>query len=415
MGRSAGLVKLMDNGDWLVSWGRGDDDPDNALPSDESVTQVDPDTGTEKFSINVQIDHRGDESIQVRAYPLSPTALATEPVALEAEIAVSASNSAVHTGPLDKPKVAVAFNQPIVDITAATASVSVQGATIESVSPHIVAGEPANAYLFTLTPTGIGSITFALAAGHSCASSGICTAGGSLLSEVPASSHVIPPRPTGPVVASITSSATHPAKDGFTVTITFSELVMGLEASEITVTNGTGSNFAGAGAIYTLEITPNTGIEDDVTVTVPAGAVVDGVNKGNLEASAAFSVDTKAPVVSTVTITSNPGPDATYAPGDEMEVTVTFSETVVVTGRLRLTLNVGGGNRTANYQSGVDATLLFSYTVADGESDADGVSIEADSLSRNGGTIQDGIVKLTKSSSIDPQDIGLQPVSNPPC
>ena len=28
---------------------------------------------------------------------------------------------------------------------------------------------------------------------------------------------------------------------------------------------------------------------------------------------------------------------------------------------------------------------------------------------------QEGIVKLTKSSSIDPQDIGLQPVSNPPC
>ena len=26
-----------------------------------------------------------------------------------------------------------------------------------------------------------------------------------------------------------------------------------------------------------------------------------------------------------------------------------------------------------------------------------------------------GIVKLTKSSAIDPQDIELQPVSNPPC
>ena len=26
-----------------------------------------------------------------------------------------------------------------------------------------------------------------------------------------------------------------------------------------------------------------------------------------------------------------------------------------------------------------------------------------------------GIVKLTKSSSIDPQDTGLQPVANPPC
>ena len=113
------------------------------------------------------------------------------------------------------------------------------------------------------------------------------------------------------------------------------------------------------------------------------------MNNGNLEASEAFSVDTKAPTVSTIAITSNPGPDATYVPGDVIEVTVTFDEAVVVAGRPRLTLNVGGGNRTANYQSGVDATLLFSYTVADGESDADGVSIEADSLSRNGGPIQD--------------------------
>ena len=386
--RAAGLVEPMDNGDWLVSWGFSDGERITAVPVDESVTQVDPDTGTEKFSINVQIDHRGDESIQVRAYPLSPTALATEPVALTAEIAVSASNSAVHTGPLDKPQVVVAFNQPVVDFTAATASVSVQGATIESVSPHIVAGEPANAYLFTLTPTGVGPITFALAAGQSCASSGICTASGSLLSEVPASSHVIPPRPTGPSVTSITSSATHPARDGFTVTITFSEAVTGLEASEITVTHGTGSNFAGAAALYTLDITPNAGIEDDVTVTVMAGAVVDGVNKGNLEASAVFSVDTQAPVVSTVAITSIPGPDATYTPGEVIEATVTFSETVVVTGTPQLTLNVGGGDRTANYQSGVDAALLFSYTVVEG--DTDGVSIEADSLSLNGGTIRDG-------------------------
>ena len=190
-----------------------------------------------------------------------------------------------------------------------------------------------------------------------------------------------------PAVASITSSATHPTKEGFTVTITFSDPVTGLTANEIEVTNGTGSNFAGAGAIYTLEITPNAGIEDDVTVTVTAGAVVDGLNNGNLQASAAFSVDTKAPTVSRIAITSNPGTDRTYAPGDVIKVTVTFDEAVVVAGPLRLTLHVGGGNRTANYQSGVDATLLFSYTVAGGESDTDGVGVEADSLS--GGTIAD--------------------------
>ena len=318
-------------------------------------------------------------------------ALADEPVPLAAEIVESAASSVFHLGPTDAPQVVVAFNQPVVDPDPAATTwpwVNVQGATIESVVSHIVPGEPANAYLFTLTPTGVGPITFGLVADPPCASGGICTADGTLLSEAPAS-HVIPARPTGPHVMSITSSATHPTKDGFTVTITFSEPVTGLTANEIEVTHGTGSNFSGSGAVYTLEIAPNAGIEGDVTVTVTAGAVVDVLNNGNLQASEAFAVDTKAPTVSTIAITSDPGTDRTYAAGDEIQVTLTFSETVELTGRPRLTLNGGGGNRTANYQSGVGATLLFSYTVAAGESDADGVRIEADSLSRNGGTIQD--------------------------
>ena len=186
---------------------------------------------------------------------------------------------------------------------------------------------------------------------------------------------------------SITSSGTHPTKDGFTVTITFSEPVTGLAANEIEVTKGAGSNFAGAGAVYTLDIAPDAGIEDDVTVTVTAGAVVGPLNNGNLAASAAFAVDTQAPVVSRVAITSNPGPDATYAPGDEMEVTVTFSETVVVTGTPRVTLKVGERDRSANYESLTGAVVVFAYTVAVNDSDTDGVSIEADSLS--GGTIRD--------------------------
>ena len=179
------------------------------------------------------------------------------------------------------------------------------------------------------------------------------------------------------------------------MTITFSELVMGLEASEITVTNGTGSNFAGAGAIYTLEITPNTGIEDDLTVTVTAGAVVDGVNKGNLEASAAFSVDTKAPVVSTVAITSNPGPDATYAPGEAIEVTVTFSETVTVdttNGTPDLALTLGAQTKLAAYGRGSNSeTLVFAYPVVSDDLATGGVSIATGSIDRNGGTIRDGV------------------------
>ena len=173
------------------------------------------------------------------------------------------------------------------------------------------------------------------------------------------------------------------------MTIAFSEPVTGLTADEIGVTNGTGSNFAGSGESYTLDIAPEAGIEDEVTVTVAAGAVVDGVNNGNLQASEAFSVDTKAPTVSTIAIASNPGTDRTYAAGDEIRVRVTFSETVEVTGRPQLRLELGGGNRTAAYGGGTGtAALVFTYQVADGESDTDGVGVEADSLS--GGTIRDG-------------------------
>ncbi len=387
---SQGHIHRMDSGHWLVSWGRG---PSYNFP-DASVTEVDPLTNQELLAF--KITHPGyyagaDVAQPTRAYPVEFVALADTPGPLTAEIVESPATSVFHLGPTDAPKVVVAFNQPVADPDPAATTwpwVNVQGATIAGISPHVVAGDPANAYLFTLTPTGVGPITFALVAGHSCASDGICTADGTVLTEVPAS-HVIPPRTTGPAVVSITSSATHPTKDGFTVTITFSEPVTGLTAGEIEVTNGTGSNFGGAEESYTLEIAPDAGIEDEVRVTVTAGAVVDGLNNGSLQASAAFPVDTKVPVVSTIEITSRPQTDATYAPGDAMEVTVTFSETVAVTGMPRLTLNVGGGNRTANYRSGADATLLFSYTVADGESDADGVSIEADSLSRNGGTIQD--------------------------
>ena len=69
-------------------------------------------------------------------------------------------------------------------------------------------------------------------------------------------------------------------------------------------------------------------------------------------------------------------------------MTVTFSETVEVTGTPQLSLELGGGRRTADYEGGSGtAALVFAYEVAEGESATDGVGVEADSLS--GGTIRD--------------------------
>ena len=195
--RSQGHVEPMPNGHWLISWGRGtlDDDPNTPLPPDESITQVNPLTGEEVLSVIVKPPDE-DFLFPVRAYPLSPVALADPKAPLMAEISGSPPNSGVHTVPSDTTQVVVVFNQPVVDFTAATPSVSVQGATVTSVAPHIMPGEPANAYLFTLTPTGGGPITFALVAGQSCASGGICGAAGTLLTPPPPPP--TPPTPTPP-------------------------------------------------------------------------------------------------------------------------------------------------------------------------------------------------------------------------
>ena len=171
-------------------------------------------------------------------------------------------------------------------------SLSVTGATVASVSLHVAAGEAANSYVVTLTPAGASDITVRLVADEPCADGGICTAGETLLSEVPAS-HVI-------------------------------------------------------------------------------------------------RADTTPPTVSKIEVTSDPGTDRTYAAvDDEIRVTVTFSETVEVTGMPQVRLELGGGQRTATFEGGSGtAALVFGYTVVAGESDTDGVGVEANSLS--GGTIRDG-------------------------
>ena len=75
--------------------------------------------------------------------------------------------------------------------------------------------------------------------------------------------------------------------------------------------------------------------------------------------------------------------------GDKIEVTVTFSEDVTVTGSPQLELTVGSSAKNAAYMSTTGSKVVFSYMVAVGDSDTDGISIAADKLSLNGGTIKD--------------------------
>ena len=106
--------------------------------------------------------------------------------------------------------------------------------------------------------------------------------------------------------------------------------------------------------------------------------------------------DTTAPTISSVAVTSDTGDDEVYLDddgvygiGDKIEVTVTFSEDVTVTGSPQLELTVGSSAKNAAYKSTTDSKVVFSYAVAVGDSDTDGISIAADKLGLNGGSIKD--------------------------
>ena len=131
----------------------------------------------------------------------------------------------------------------------------------------------------------------------------------------------------------------------------------------------------------------DSGRDGDYEVTVQ---VSDGFNAVEVEFTVRLQdVDDTDPTVSGIEITSDPGTDRTYAIGDAIGVTVTFSETVEVTGAPQLRLELGGGDRTADYQSVTGAEVVFAYEVDEGDEDTDGVSIEAGRIALNGGTVED--------------------------
>lgn len=136
------------------------------------------------------------------------------------------------------------------------------------------------------------------------------------------------------------------------------------------------------------QLSSNGGSISDTTTGTPAtlthSAVADDPN---------YKVDTTAPLVNAVAITSATGiQNSTLTASDVVSATVTMSEPVTVTGTPQLALNVGGVSRTASYDSSssTPTALVFKYTILAGDTDANGISVTANSLATAGGrTIAD--------------------------
>ena len=184
LGYRSGHIEGLSNGHWLISWGGANRTVSFPAPSDV-FTQVDPDTGTEWLSVGGTRTNK--------ATIMAPEALARAPAPPEARVLAGSYTSVAHSGVGDAPRVAVAFNRPVADFAESSPSLSVQGATVTAVVPHLVAGEAANAYLVTLAPEGAGAISVAFVAGEACDDGGVCAADGMMLASVPAALVIGPP------------------------------------------------------------------------------------------------------------------------------------------------------------------------------------------------------------------------------
>ncbi len=104
--------------------------------------------------------------------------------------------------------------------------------------------------------------------------------------------------------------------------------------------------------------------------------------------SANHKVDGNLGPASVIGLTLNSPADSTYVPGDVIEATVEFNKAVDVTGTPQLALGLNTGTVQAEYASGSGSSrLVFGYTVAPSDQDFNGVSVVANALTLNSGTI----------------------------
>ena len=112
---------------------------------------------------------------------------------------------------------------------------------------------------------------------------------------------------------------------------------------------------------------------------------------------ATLKVDAAAPTVSSLTPVAPDNSRPAYRSGERVLIAVEFSEKVVITGTPQIPLTVGSAAKTALYDSSnprnTDTVKYFSFTVAAGDTDTDGIALASGStaIALNGGTIKDVI------------------------
>jgi hypothetical protein len=163
---------------------------------------------------------------------------------------------------------------------------------------------------------------------------------------------------------------------------------------------------ANSSLLYEAKWTPPTDSNGVLSWTVGPWRDTAGNTGTTLGQPPAIQFDTLTPVVNSLQIMGD-STDQRFKAGETIEAHVVFSEDMLVTGQPTLELQVGDQIRSASYIGrlvGSNATLVFRYVVQPGDTDTDGVSINADAirLGTAGASIKDlfGNTAEIKHSSV---------------
>ncbi|MGY1426553.1 autotransporter domain-containing protein [Lysobacter sp. A289] len=181
--------------------------------------------------------------------------------------------------------------------------------------------------------------------------------------------------------------------------VTFSEAVTGVDATDFALAAtgtaaGTVAQVATSDSIqYTVTVN---GVGGDGSLRLDLNGSGTGIIDGAGNVAAGFTggqvyiVDATAPAVTSVDVPAN----GRYLANDVLDFAVHMSEDLDVDtsgGTPHLELTLGSTLRQASYQSGSGTSVLvFSYTVASGDRDDDGMML-AETIEANGATLRDAV------------------------
>lgn len=206
-----------------------------------------------------------------------------------------------------------------------------------------------------------------------------------------------------PVISSITppSDNTYSEGQNLDFTLNTSEVITVSGTPRLTLDIGGSIVYAdyvsGSGStalLFRYLITAGDNDGDGISLSTPVdlnGGTLQNAGSQNLDLNftapdlSAVLVDGVIPMVTSVT----PPANAVYKETQNIDFTVNFSKTINASGTPRLTLDIGGVTKYADYTSGSGSnSLVFRYTVENALEDSDGIGLNS-LIDLNGGTLLD--------------------------